>query len=96
MNRERRRRSRPIHRVSAPPDKAQDGDMGGPGTEHHGSEALLTVVEAAQYLRISRNLAYLLVANGQIPCIRLGRIIRIPRAQLEAWLRRQTSMRDAS
>ncbi len=48
---------------------------------------LLTVREAAALLRISRNLAYELVARGEMPAIRLGRVIRVPRAALEEWLR---------
>ena len=48
--------------------------------------ALLTVPETAKVLRISRNLAYDLVAQGEIPSIRLGRLIRVPRARLEQWL----------
>ena len=48
---------------------------------------LLTVPEAARVLRISRNLAYELVARGEIPAIRLGRVIRVPRAALEEWVK---------
>ncbi len=51
---------------------------------------LLTVPEAAQILRISRNLAYELVARNELPSIRLGRVIRIPRAALDAWMEQQT------
>ena len=47
---------------------------------------LMTVPEAAKLLRISRNLAYELVARGEIPAIRLGRVIRVPRGTLEQWL----------
>lgn len=47
---------------------------------------LMTVPEAAKLLRISRNLAYELVARGEIPAIRLGRVIRVPRGTLEKWL----------
>ena len=47
---------------------------------------LLTVREAAQLLRISRNLAYELVTRGEIPAIRLGRVIRVPRTALDQWL----------
>jgi excisionase family DNA binding protein len=49
-------------------------------------QLLLTVPETAKLLRISRNLAYELVARGQIPAIRLGRVIRVPRSTLEHWL----------
>lgn len=47
---------------------------------------LLTVPEAARLLRISRNLAYELVARREIPSIRLGRVIRIPRPTLDEWI----------
>ncbi len=47
---------------------------------------LLTVKEASALLRISRNLAYDLVARGEIPAIRLGRVIRVPRASLDQWV----------
>lgn len=50
---------------------------------------LLTVPETAKILRISRNLAYELVARNEIPAIRLGRVIRIPRHGLQVWLDRQ-------
>jgi len=44
---------------------------------------LLTVPEAARVLRIGRNLAYDLVARGEIPAVRFGRAIRVPRTALE-------------
>jgi excisionase family DNA binding protein len=48
--------------------------------------ATISVSEAARVLRISRNLAYELVARGEIPALRLGRRIVIPRAQLDRLL----------
>jgi excisionase family DNA binding protein len=39
----------------------------------------LSVPEAAKALGIGRGLAYELVRTGQIPCLRLGRRIVIPR-----------------
>lgn len=47
---------------------------------------VLTVVEAAAYLRISRGLAFAAVRDGSLPCVRIGRRILIPRRQLEALL----------
>ncbi len=44
---------------------------------------VLTVTEVAKLLRIGRNLAYELVARGEIPSRRLGRRILIPRAEFE-------------
>jgi excisionase family DNA binding protein len=52
---------------------------------------LLTVPEAAKLLRISRNLAYELVARQELPAVRLGRVIRIPRYSLDEWIASQAS-----
>lgn len=48
---------------------------------------VLTVSEAAQLLRISRAFAYELIARGDLPAIRLGRRIVIPRAIIDNLLR---------
>lgn len=42
----------------------------------------LTVPEAAAWLRIGRNQAYQAITRGEIPAIRLGRSVRVPRAAL--------------
>jgi excisionase family DNA binding protein len=42
-----------------------------------------TVAEAARCLGISRTLAYELVARGELPSVRLGRRLVIPRRALE-------------
>jgi excisionase family DNA binding protein len=47
---------------------------------------VITVVEAAALLGISRNTAYSLIANDQLPHLRLGRRIVIPRHALERLL----------
>lgn len=43
---------------------------------------LMTVMEMAKVLRIGRNAAYQLVADGRIRTIRVGRGIRVPRNAL--------------
>ncbi len=43
---------------------------------------VMTVEEAAKVLRISRNSAYEAVKRGEIPSLRLGRLIRVPRAAI--------------
>jgi excisionase family DNA binding protein len=43
----------------------------------------LTVEEAAQLLGISRALGYELVARGELPHVRLGRRIVVPRRALD-------------
>ena len=50
---------------------------------------LLMMPEDAELLRISRNLAYELLAQGELPSCRLGSRIRIPRDWLSNWLKRQ-------
>jgi excisionase family DNA binding protein len=51
-----------------------------------GLAPVLTVQEAADYLRISRGLAFAAVRDGSLPSVRIGRRIRVPRRQLEALL----------
>jgi excisionase family DNA binding protein len=55
-------------------------------TEGQGGRLVFTVEEAAYLLNISRALAYDLVARGDLPSIRLGRRIAVPRRQLEMLL----------
>ena len=45
---------------------------------------VLTVDEAAKLLRISRGSAYEAVARKEIPSIKIGRRILVPRAAIEA------------
>jgi len=46
----------------------------------------LTVTQAAEMLGISRALAYELVARHELPAIRLGRRIIVPRHAIDAML----------
>ncbi len=57
---------------------------------------LLTVREAAALMRVGRDTAYALVAEGRIPSIRLGRQIRIPRGALVTHLEREAIKRAAA
>ena len=43
---------------------------------------LLTVVDAAEHLRISRSKLYELLADGEIPSVRIGRTRRIAMSAL--------------
>lgn len=51
----------------------------------------LKVPEMAEFLRIGRSRAYELVADGEIPSVRIGRSIRVSRRELERWLEGQRS-----
>ena len=46
--------------------------------------AVLKVDEVAAALRIGRRQAYAAIDRGEIPSIRIGRTIRVPRAWLES------------
>ena len=50
---------------------------------HTENRLVLTVTEAAAALGISRAHAYELVARGELPSLRLGRRIVVPRRGLE-------------
>jgi len=54
-----------------------------------GSRLTLTVLEVAALLRISRGSCYEAIHAGQIPSLRFGRSIRIPRYALEQLLNAQ-------
>ena len=47
---------------------------------------LLTVEEAARYLGIGRTLAWRLVQERRLPSVRVGRCVRVPVRDLEAWV----------
>ncbi len=46
----------------------------------------MTVEEAAGVLRIGRSAAYAAARSGDLPVIRVGRCLRVPRDRLEALL----------
>jgi putative molybdopterin biosynthesis protein len=49
----------------------------------------LKVPEVAAELRIARSRAYDLVADGEIPAVRIGRSVRVSRKELDRWLEGQ-------
>ena len=46
----------------------------------------LSVAELCELLGIGRTLAYQLVAEHAIPAVRIGRAIRVHKADVEQWL----------
>ncbi len=47
---------------------------------------LLTVKDVEAELQLGRTRTYELVRSGQLPVIRIGRVVRIPRDALERWV----------
>lgn len=55
----------------------------------------VTVEEAAELLGISRAFAYLLVARNELPSLRLGRRVVVPRRALDRLLDVEPSVSEA-
>jgi excisionase family DNA binding protein len=51
---------------------------------------LLRVEEVARILGIGRTKAFEMVARRELPVIRMGRLVRVPRAALDAWIAERT------
>ena len=55
-------------------------------TDEETDSDILTVAEAARFLRVGRNQLYDAIGRGDVPHRRLGRSIRLSRAVLRRWL----------
>lgn len=50
------------------------------------SDELLRVEQVGQILGVGRTKLYEMVRTGELPVIRIGRLVRVPRAELDRWL----------
>ena len=50
---------------------------------------LLTIRDVMNITKLGRTKIYELLRDGELPCIRIGRSVRIRRDELEAWLERR-------
>ena len=70
-----------------------NGGGGGSGLPRHApldKRLCITVPEAADMLGLSRNFAYELVNRGELPVVKFGKRLLIPRAALEKMLEKGT------
>jgi len=58
-----------------------------PGGERAGGGELLTVPQVAGMMRVSRSSVYRLIEAGRLPCVRVGRVVRVPESGVDAYLR---------
>ena len=54
------------------------------------SVVLLRAVEVARLLGLSRSQIYQMMAGGQLPVVRIGRAVRVPKRALAEWIRTNT------
>lgn len=59
------------------------------GAGDDGDPTMLKVPEVARYLRLGSTKTKQLVASGEIPSVRFGRAVRVPREQLMDWVASQ-------
>lgn len=52
---------------------------------------LLKPVHVAELLGISRSKVFALLSTGELPVVRLGRVVRVPRSELEDWVQARTA-----
>jgi excisionase family DNA binding protein len=52
---------------------------------------LLRVTEAAEFLALSRTKVYEMAERGEIPAVKIGTAVRIPRRRLLEWIEAQTT-----
>ena len=51
---------------------------------------LLRPIEVAQELGISRTKAYEMLASGELPVVKIGTAVRVPKAALVEWIEKNT------
>jgi excisionase family DNA binding protein len=66
----------------------RDQDKGG---DHMTERVLLRAEEVANILGIGRTKVFEMLATGELPVVRIGRSVRVPRGELYEWLRERTS-----
>jgi len=52
---------------------------------------LLTVSDFQSETGLGRTTAYALLASGELPVVRVGRAVRIPRTALESWIEKKSN-----
>lgn len=52
---------------------------------------ILTIIEVAEYLKVAERTIYRLAAAKKIPAFKVGGTWRFSRAEIDQWIKRQTS-----
>jgi excisionase family DNA binding protein len=68
------------------PDSELPDSTNGLQCDPPGDHAVMTVREASHYLRVGSNTVYEAIRRGELPSVRVGRRVLVPRAALETFL----------
>jgi excisionase family DNA binding protein len=52
---------------------------------------LIRAEEAAKLLGLGRSKVFQMIATGELPVIRMGRSVRVPKAELVRWIESRTA-----
>lgn len=55
---------------------------------------LLKPMEVAELLGLSRSKVFEMIAAEELPVVRFGRVVRVPREELDSWIRFHTRWRS--
>jgi excisionase family DNA binding protein len=58
-------------------------------------ERLLKPAEVAEILQVSKAYAYVLMNRGEIPLVRIGKIVRVRLEDLERYIKEKTAQNEA-
>ncbi len=73
----------------------EPGPSGSPMSEQSPEGAtLLRAEEVAKVLRIGRTRTFELLGSGELPVIRIGRVVRVPKADLDRWIAEHRTVRE--
>src|SRR5205807_5375414 len=82
------RKCSPLARVNANTIDKQSGPT--QGGRHAMEPMLLKAGDVAKLLGLGRSKVFAMLAVGELPVIRIGRSVRVPRAALEDWIAEHT------
>ena len=54
--------------------------------DHTGRAELLTIPEAAAWMRVPESWLYAATKQGRFPCVRFGKYVRIRDSDVDAWI----------
>lgn len=60
------------------------------------ADEIMTVKELSDYLKIAENTAYRFASEGKVPGFKVGSAWRFKKAEIDAWIKRQSEGNPAS